>query len=159
MSDKVDDLILQMQHLEASVKAAGDARIGQISAEKLKTRALKIAAAAKAEMDAAQAKLAEGEEKMQKARTGGLGAREAGELFTEGRALIEQNKPAVVKARAKYNFALDQMDEADRRDWEALQAEARAETHAQLADELKPGGAISSAAAPPGGPPDPTQKP
>jgi len=33
------------------------------------------------------------------------------------------------------NFALDRMDDAERREWEALQAEARAETHARLADD------------------------
>ncbi len=39
------------------------------------------------------------------------------------------------KARARLNFALDKMDEAERNDWEAFQAEARAEAHAQLADD------------------------
>src|SRR5207249_9707964 len=138
--DKVDDLLLQMQHLEASARAAEKARVGQISADKLKTRALRVAGAAQAELDEAQKELAEGEAKMQRARTPGMDPRQAGELHSEGRLLVEKWKPAVIKARAKLNFALDAMDEADRRSWEALQAEAHAEAHAQLADELKPGG-------------------
>ena len=40
-----------------------------------------------------------------------------------------------MKARARLNYALDRMDEVERREWEALQAEARAETHGQLADD------------------------
>jgi hypothetical protein len=155
MSDKVDDLILQMQHLEASARAAEEARSGERSADKLKTKALRVADAARVELADAEKKLAEGEAKLSRARTPGLPTLEAAELFTEGRALVEQNKPAVVKARARLNFALDAMDEADRRAWDALQADARAETHAQLADELKPGGAISSAPGP--SDPDPSK--
>ena len=44
-------------------------------------------------------------------------------------------KTRVVKARARLNFALDQMDEAERLAWDALQASARAETHGQLAED------------------------
>jgi hypothetical protein len=146
MSDKVDDLILQMQHLEASAKEQGKARGAQIPADRLKSRAHQMAASAQAELQAAQSALAEGEEKLQRARTPGLPPLEAADLQLEGRRLVELNKPAVVKARARYNFALDAMDEADRRGWEALQAEARAEAHAQLAAELEPGGALSTAA-------------
>ena len=147
MSDKADDLILQMQHLEASARAAEKARAGNLGADKLKTRALKLAAAAQAELAEAQKKLTEGEDKLAHARQPGVEPRLAGELFGEGRALVEQNKPLVVKARAKLNFARDAMDEADRRAWEALQADAQAEAHAQLAEELRPGGAISTSSA------------
>ncbi len=146
MTDKVDDLLLQMDHLAASARAAEKARAGNLSADKLKTRALKLAGASQADLDEAQRKLAEGEDKLARARQPGVEPRLAGELFTEGRALVEQNKPAMIKARAKLNFALDAMDEADRRAWEALQADAQAEAHAQLATELGPEGAASAAA-------------
>ena len=154
MSDKVDDLILQMQHLEAGARASEKARGSQLSADKLKTKALKLAGASQAELESAQKKLAEGEAMTARARTPGLDAREAGELMLQGRLLVEQNKPAVVKSRAKLNFALDALDEADRRAWDALQAEAHAEAHAQLAGELEPGGALSTAGAPAAGVPD-----
>ena len=144
MSDKVDDLIQQMQHLEASTKAAGQARVGNLRADKLKTQAMKVAAAAQADLDVSQKKIEEGEAKLLKARTPGLPPLEAADLLTEGRALVTEHKPSVIKARAKLNFALDRMDEADRAAWEALQAEARAEAHAQLATELFPGSAASS---------------
>ena len=144
MSDKVDDLIQQMQHLEASTKAAGQARVGNLRADKLKTQAMKVAAAAQADLDVSQKKLEEGEAKLLKARTPGLPPLEAADLLTEGRALVTEHKPSVIKARAKLNFALDRMDDADRAAWEALQAEARAEAHAQLATELFPGSAASS---------------
>ena len=140
MSDKVDDLIQQMQHLEASSKAAGQARVGNLRADKLKTQALKLAAQAQSDLDLAEKKLAEGEAKLQTARTPGLPPLEAADLLLEGRALVQENKPAVIKARAKLNFALDRMDDADRESWQALQAEARAEAHAQLSTELFPGG-------------------
>jgi len=145
MTDKVDDLILQMQHLGASVRAAGQARGWEEAAEKLKGKAMRLAATAQADLARAEEKLREGEEKLRRAREPGISPLEAAELQTEGKRLVEENKPAAVKARAKVNFAQDQMDEADRRSWDALQASARAEAHAQLADELVPGGAISSA--------------
>jgi hypothetical protein len=137
MSDKVDDLILQMQHLEASAKKASQARWSQIAADELKSKAMRLAAAAQSEVDEAQKKVAEGEELQHRARTPGLPPLEAGDLLRRGRALIDQYKPALIKARARVNFALDQMDEADRKAWQALQAEALAEAHAQLADDLK----------------------
>ncbi len=152
MSDKVDDLILQMQHLEAQAKKAGQARFWERSADKLKSRALKLAAAAQQELEDAQKKLSEGEAMQAKARTPGIDPREAGELMLQGRLLVEQNKPAVVKARAKVNFALDAMDEADRRAWEGLQADAQAEAHGQLATDQSDAAGVIPAAPPATGP-------
>ena len=126
------------------------ARVGSLRADKLKTQALKLAAQAQADLETAEKKLAEGEAKLQTARTPGLPPLEAADLLTAGRQLVQENKPAVVKARAKLNFALDRMDDADREAWKALQAEARADAHAQLATELFPGGApLSSSGAQP----------
>src|SRR5216683_1270617 len=51
----------------------------------------------------------------------------------EAQALEGRGKS--VKARAKLNFALDQMDQAERREYEALRADARAEAHRQMADD------------------------
>lgn len=137
MSDKVDDLILQMQHLEASARKSGQARWAQLAADELKSKALRLAAAAQQDVEEAQKKVAEGEELQQRARTPGLPPLEAGDQLRDGRALVDQYKPILIKARARLNFALDQMDEADRKAWEALQADAHAEAHAQLADDLK----------------------
>ncbi len=53
----------------------------------------------------------------------------------QGKAEAQDARARAVKARARLNFALDQMDEAERSEWEALQADARAETHGQLADD------------------------
>ncbi len=47
----------------------------------------------------------------------------------------QQARTRAVKARARLNFALDKMDEAERREWESFQAEGRAEAHAQLAED------------------------
>jgi hypothetical protein len=60
--------------------------------------------------------------------------------------MAQEAKTRLVKARARLNFALDQMDEAERGEWNVLQAQAQAEAHAQLAESgddglgpLKPG--------------------
>ena len=61
---------------------------------------------------------------------------EADELILKMQHLEAQAaKTRLVKARARLNFALDQMEEAERAEWEALQAEARAEAHGQMADD------------------------
>jgi hypothetical protein len=48
---------------------------------------------------------------------------------------MDEAKKRLVKARAQLNFALDQMTEVERREFEAFHAEVRAETHGALADE------------------------
>ena len=84
-------------------------------------------------MEEAAQRLAE--DKQERARTAGLAPLEAADLLAQGKAEGQEARTRAVKARARLNFALDRMDDAERREWEALQAEARAETHAQLADD------------------------
>jgi hypothetical protein len=147
MPDDADELILKMQHLEAQARAQEEARRLADRGKSLRSRAQQVAWAAQAELDAAEKQQHDGEEKLHRARGGGLPPIEAAELISEGRRLADEGKRGAVKARAKLNFALDQMDEADRRDYEAIRAEARAETHGQLADDplfRKPGGPSSS---------------
>ena len=115
MPDDADELILKMQHLEAQARAQEEARAKQGRSDKLKSKAQQMAVEAQQEVSAA-------EEELRKA--GGAQTDEAREAKTRA-----------VKARARLNFALDQMDEAERAEWEALRAEARAEAHGQLADD------------------------
>ena len=135
MADDVDELILKMQHLTAQVRAQREAEALTARGKLLKSRAQQIALAAQAELAAGEAQQHEGEDKLQRARDPGLQPIAAADLLEEGRRLADQARTRVVKARAKLNFALDQMDEADRREYEALRAEARAEAHAQMADD------------------------
>lgn len=135
MPDEVDELILKMQHLEAQARAQRESETLAARGKSLKSRAQQIAWAAQVELSAAQARQAEGEEKLQRAREPGVQPLAAADLLEEGRRLADEGRTRVVKARAKLNFALDQMDEADRREYEALRAEARAEAHGQMADD------------------------
>ena len=137
MPGDADELILQMQHLEAQAREGAAARTGQVRAEQLKTKAQKMAF--EAQKEAAEAGEAQriGEEKQAKARDPSTPPLEAADLLVQGKAEAQEAQTRAVKALARLNFALDQMDEAERREWEALQADARAETHAQLADDLK----------------------
>ena len=135
MPDDVDELILKMQHLEAQVRAQREAEALAARGKALKTRAQQIAWAAQTELSAAEAQQHEAEEKLQRARDPALKPIAAADLLEEARRLAEETRTRIVKARAKLNFALDQMDEGDRREYEALRAEARAEAHAQLADD------------------------
>jgi hypothetical protein len=152
MSDSADDLILKMQHLEAAAREAQRAHVGEDRFASLKTRAQKMAAEAQVAVEEAERDRALGEESQVKARTPGLPPLEAAELLTAGRAQEQEAKTRLVKARARLNFALDQMDEAERGEWETLQAQARAEAHAQLAESGDDGsGAPVLAAVPPPG--------
>ncbi|HWE24281.1 MAG TPA: hypothetical protein VG496_10120 [Myxococcales bacterium] len=135
MPDDVDELILKMQHLAAQARAQREAEALAARGRSLKSRAQQIAWAAQAELTAAEAQQSEGEAKLLRARDAGLSPTAAADLLEEGRRLANDGHTRVVKARAKLNFALDQMDEADRREYEALRAEARAEAHAQMADD------------------------
>ena len=156
MPDDVDDLILKMQHLEAAARETQAAHGKEERFAALKTKAQQMAAAAQVEIDAAEKEQAEGEAREAKAKTPGTSPLEAADLLTSGRAMAAEAKTRLIKARARLNFALDQMDEADRGDYEALQAAARAEAHAQLAEsgddssqmpELKPPSAGTPAGA------------
>ena|SRR5437868_1217487 len=135
MPDDADELILKMQHLEAQARAQGQARSGQLRADQLKTQAQKMAFEAQQELAKAEQDVAAAEEQQGRARTGGLPPLQAADLLSEGKTAAQEAQSRRVKWRARLNFALDKMDEAERREWEALQAEARAETHAQLADD------------------------
>src|SRR5919109_4454553 len=151
MPDEVDELILKMQHLTAQARAQREAEVLAARGKRLKSRAQQIAWAAQAELSAAETEEREGEEKLHRARDPGLSPITAADLLEEGRRLSTEGRTKVIKARAKLNFALDQMDEADRREYEALRAQARAEAHAQMADDpmFNKSPATTGAAAPP----------
>lgn len=135
MPDEADELILSMQHLEAQARAQEQARHGQQGAAQLKTKAQQMAFEARQELAAAETALQVAEQKQEKARAPGTAPLEAADLLVQGKAEAQDARVRAVKARARLNFALDQMDAAERREWEALQAEARAETHGQLAED------------------------
>ena len=153
MPDDVDDLILKMQHLEAAAKAERQARGREGWASSLKSRAQKMAAEAQAEDTRAEGEVAEGEAKEQKGRAPGVDALQAAELLLGGKQQAQDGKTRLIKARARLTFALDQMEEAERVEYDALRAGAMAEAHTQLADS----GADSSRM--PTLPPSPTAAP
>ena len=135
MPDELDELILKMQHLEAQARAQREAKALEARGRSLKSRAQQLAWAAQTELSAAEAQQRDAEEKLQRARDPALKPIAAADLLEEGRRLSDDARSRIVKARATLNFALDQMDEADRREYEALRAEARAEAHRQMADD------------------------
>jgi hypothetical protein len=135
MPDDADELILKMQHLEAQARAQEQARSDQGAAEKLKTKAQRMAFDARQELETAEAAQKLADDKLARARAGTLPPLEAADLLLAGKSEAQEARTRVVKARARLNYALDQMDEAERREWQALQADARAETHGQLADD------------------------
>jgi hypothetical protein len=135
MPDEADELILKMQHLEAQAREQEKARSNQAKTERLKTRAQQMAAEAQQEISAAEEAQRIAEEKQQKARDPQTPPLDAADLLVQGKSDAQDAHVRIVKARARLNFALDQMDEAERREWEAVQAEARAEAHGQLADD------------------------
>jgi hypothetical protein len=154
MPDEVDELILKMQHLEAQARAQREAQALEGRGKSLKSRAQQVAWAAQAELSAAEAQQRAGEEKLQRARDPGLKPIAAADLLEEGRRLAEDARSRVIKARAKLNFALDQMDQAERREYEALRADARAEAHRQMAEDPLFKGTPPTPTSPP--PPTPT---
>ena len=135
MPDDADELILKMQHLAAQARAEQEARAQGGAAGRLKTRAQQLAREAQGQVAQAEEDLRRAEDKQARARVAGTPPLEAADLLVSGRAEAQDAKTRVVKARARLNFALDQMDEAERGEWNALQAEARAETHRQLAED------------------------
>ncbi len=134
MPDEVDDLILQMQHLVAEARASTAARSIGDRAARLKTQAQTLAAQAQEELESAQKAQADGEAMLSRARTPGLAPLEAADLLVAGRTQAQDGKTRAIKARARLDFALSRMDEAEREEWNAMQAQAAAETHAQLAE-------------------------
>ena len=135
MPDDADELILKMQHLEAQARAQQDARAKQSGAGRVKTAAQQLAFEARQQLEVAEAAQRVAEDKQERARTAGLAPLEAADLLAQGKAEAQEARTRAIKARARLNFALDRMDDAERHEWEVLQAEARAETHALLADD------------------------
>ena len=144
MPDEADELILKMRHLEAGARAEEEARRLEERGKSLKSRAQQMAWAAQTELDAAEKQQREGEEKIERAKAPGMPPLDAADLLGEGKQQAAEGRTRVVKARARLNYALDQMDESERQELEALRAGARAETHAQLAEDP-----LFSKAAPP----------
>jgi uncharacterized protein YoaH (UPF0181 family) len=134
MSDSPDELILKMQHLEAQAKESAKARGMRDGLDRLKSAAQKLAWNMQKEVSALEQQQQEAEDLMEKLRVGGVTGAEAVE-FVAAKAKADQAKKELVKARAKLNFALDQMSEVDRREYEAFHAETRAETHGQMAED------------------------
>ncbi len=135
MPDEADELILKMQHLEAQAREQEKARTGQAKTERLKSKAQQMAVEAQQEVTAAEEALRAAEEKQRKSRDPATPPVDAADLLVEGKSEAQDAHVRLVKSRARLNFALDQMDEAERREWETLQAEGRAEAHGQLADD------------------------
>jgi hypothetical protein len=135
MPDEADELILKMRHLEAGARAQEEARRLEERGRSLKSRAQQMAWAAQIELDAAERQQREGEDKIERAKLPGTPPLDAADLLVQGKQLAAEGRTRVVKARARLNYALDQMDESERNELEALRAGARAETHAQLAED------------------------
>ena len=135
MPGDADELILQMQHLEAQAREGAAARTGQDRAGQLRTKAQKMAFEAQQEAAAADEAQRVAGEKQARARDPSTPPLDAADLLVQGKTEAQEAHTRAVKARARLNFALDQMDEAERREWDALHAEARAEAHGQLADD------------------------
>ena len=135
MPDDADELILKMQHLEAQAREGLRGRDQAAFAARLKTKAQQMAFAAQQEVDAAEKALREAEGQLESARQPGKSPLEAADLLIAGRNQAQESKGKLVKARARLNFALDQMDEAERSEWDAVHAEARAEAHGQMVDD------------------------
>lgn len=134
MSDSPDELILKMQHLEAQAKESQNARALRGNVDRLKSAAQKLAWTAQKEVATLEQQQAEAEAQIDKLREGGVTSDEA-TAFVGARGRMEDAKKQLIKARARLNFALDQMSEVDRREYEAFHAEVRAETHGQMAED------------------------
>lgn len=135
MPDEADELILRMQHLEAQARAQREAHATQAGAARVKSAAERLALESRKELEEAEAAERAAAEKSDRARAAGVPPLEAADLLSAARSEAQAARTRAVKARARLNYALDRMDEVERREWEALQAEARAETHGQLADD------------------------
>jgi hypothetical protein len=134
MADSADELILAMQHPKAQARATIDARAHQAGLGRLKSVAQKMAWQTQAEILECERIEAAGEKRLEQLRAGGVDAAEAPEYLAV-KATVDDAKKRLVRVRAQNNFALDRMDELERREYEAFHAEVRAEAHAQLADD------------------------
>jgi hypothetical protein len=132
--DSADELILKMQHLEAQAKTTRQAEQLRSSADKLKSAAQKLAYASQREVTALEQQQEAAEKELDAIKVDGVQSAEA-PAFVAARNKGEEARKGLVKARAKLNFALDQLSEVERREYEAFHAEVRAETHGQLAED------------------------
>ena len=132
--DSADELILKMKHLEAQAKTSREAERLKGSADKLKSAAQKLAYKSQQEVTALEKAQEESEKELELIKVDGVLPTEA-PAYLAAKAKGDDAKKQLVKARATLNFALDQLGEADRREYEAFHAEARAETHGQLAED------------------------
>ena len=132
--DSADELILQMQHLQAQATTTREAERLRGSADKLKSAAQRLAYASQREVTALEKAQEESQQELDAIKVDGVQSSEA-LAFVAARNKGEEAKKGLVKARAKLNFALDQLSEVDRREYEAFHAEVRAETHGQLAED------------------------
>ena len=134
MPDSADELILQMQHLQAQAQQSLESRAQRAGLERLKSAVQRLAWQAQKEISAFEATEAGGEERLEQLRVGGVTSEEAPE-YVAVKAQVDAAKKGLVKSRAQLNFALDRMGEVERREYQAFHAEVRAETHGQLADD------------------------
>ena len=132
--DSADELILKMQHLEAQAKTTREAERLRGSADKLKSAAQRLAYASQREVTALEKQQEESEKELDAIKVDGVQSAEA-PAFVAARNRGEEARKGLVKARAKLNFALDQLSEVERREYEAFHAEARAETHGVFAED------------------------
>ena len=134
MSDSADELILKMQHLEAQAKALRDADRLRADLGRLKTAAQKLAWETQAEVKRLERMRDAAENQMEQLQAAGVHGTNAA-AYVAARAQAEDAKKQLIRAQAKLTYALDQMSEVDRREYEAFHAEVRAETHGQLAED------------------------
>ena len=134
MSDSADELILEMQHLQAQAKASREAARLRADFGRLKTAAQKLAWEARTEVEYLEKLRDDAEKQQEQLRAAGLKPA-AAPVYLAARAQAEDANKQLVRARAKLNYALDQMTEVDRREYEAFQADIRAEVHGQLAED------------------------
>ena len=135
MADSADDLILKMQHLEAQARNTLESKALRVGLDRLKSAAQKLAWSAAKEVHECETIEADAEKRLDEIRVDGVTREEAPE-FIAVKNKMDDAKKRLVKARAQLNFALDQMTEVERREYEAFHAEVRAETHGALADDL-----------------------
>jgi hypothetical protein len=134
MADSADELILQMQHLQAQSRASLEARAAKSGLERLKSAAQRLAWDTSKEVLESEAVIAAGEARLEQLQVGGVTREEAPE-YVAVKAAVDAARKRLVKARAQRDFALDRMDQVERREYEAFHAEVRAETHGQLAED------------------------
>jgi hypothetical protein len=134
MADSPDELILKMQHLEAQAKAQQDERALNKGVDRLKSIAQRMAAETQAEVTRLEKTQADAEQKMDALREGGVESSEA-QPYLAAKAEADDAKKALIRARAKLNFALDKLTDVERAEYEAFQAEVRAEHHGEMAED------------------------